>query len=134
MLVAATTVAALLIASPSATALDRIAADSGFLLGNARRCGIASDRVVGAGQVVQKLIAAAASDKSQLDDALMRYAKFFLVSAFPDPHKEKLVAACEVVKSQFDKFEQHQLQFASEASGRATGDTTGPIYDPGAGE
>lgn len=134
MLVAATTVAALLIASPSATTVDRIAADSGFLLGNAHRCGIASDRIVRAGQLAETLIAAAASDKKAREDALLRYAKFFLVSSFPDPQKEKLLASCKIVTKQFDKFERHQPRLAAEASKRATGDTTGPVYDPGAGE
>jgi hypothetical protein len=134
MLVAATTVAALLIASPNSTTVDRIAADGGFLVGNAHRCGIASGRVVHASEVVQQLIVAAASDKSARDDALLRFAKFFLVSAFPDPQKEKLVASCSVVTSQFTKFEHHQPQLAAEATDRATGDTTGPVYPPGAGE
>lgn len=134
MLVAATTVAALLIASPSATALDRIAADSGFLLGNAHRCGIANDRVVQAGEVVQQLIAAAASDDSERDRAALRFAKFFLVSALPDTDKEKLVASCDAVTREFKQFEQHQTRLAAEATKTPAGDTTGPPLDPGAGE
>ena len=134
MLVAATTVAALLIASPSATALDRIAADSGFLLGNAHRRGIANDRVVQAGEVVQQLIAAAASDDSERDRAALRFAKFFLVSALPDTDKEKLVASCDAVTREFKQFEQHQTRLAAEATKTPAGDTTGPPLDPGAGE
>jgi hypothetical protein len=134
MLVAATTVAALLIASPSATVLDRIAADSGFLLGNAHRCGIATDRVVQAGDVVRQLIASAAADDNERDQAALRFAQFFLVSAVPDTDKEKMAASCDVVTSEFEKFEQHQTRLAAEAGKTAAGDTTGPPLDPGAGE
>ena len=40
MSAAAITVAALLVASPSITDADRIAANGGFLVGNAHRCGV----------------------------------------------------------------------------------------------
>lgn len=108
MLVAATTVAALLIANPSATDADRIAANGGFLIGSAHRCGIEPDRVVRAGQLVRDLIAAATVDSKEEDAATTRFAEFFLVSAFPDQQKEKLVASCKVVASELSKLEQHQ--------------------------
>src|SRR5689334_21766990 len=60
--VAAATVATLLIASPSMTDADHIAADGGFLLGNAQRCGVADERIVQAGRLVRGLISAAAED------------------------------------------------------------------------
>jgi hypothetical protein len=65
MLAAATTVAALLIASPSNTDADRIAANGGFLIGNAQRCGFDTDRVVRAGQLVRELLAAATADSRE---------------------------------------------------------------------
>ena len=59
---AATTLAALLLANPSMSDASRVAADGGFLLGNAHRCGVAGDRIVEAGQLIRDLIAAAAED------------------------------------------------------------------------
>jgi hypothetical protein len=138
MLVAATTLAALLAATPSSTALDRLAANGGFLLGNAHRCGIATDRVVRAGEVVQNLIAAAAADDNERSQAVSRFAKFFLVSAVPDSDREKLVAACDRVKSEFTKFERHEQLLVAKSTKSAPanmqGDTVGRRYDPGAGE
>jgi hypothetical protein len=110
MLAAATTVAALLIASPSTTDADRIAANGGFLVGNAHRCGLDTDRVVRAGQLVRELIAAATADSKDEEAAGVRFAEFFIVSAFPNQGKDKLVASCKVVASELTKLEQHQLQ------------------------
>ena len=89
-LVAATTVAALLIASPSTTDLDRLAANGGFLVGNAHRCEIEQERVVRVGELVKNLIAAAARDDKQRDDAIGRFAAFFLVSGLYVRFCEKL--------------------------------------------
>ena len=108
MLVAATTVAALLIASPSTTEADRIAANGGFLVGNAHRCKLDPERVVRAGQLVRELIAAAAGDEKVQEDATTRFAEFFLVSAYADPKKEKLIASCKAVAAELGKLEQHQ--------------------------
>src|SRR5437762_14093477 len=105
MLLAATTVAALLIASPSATDLDRIAANGGFLVGNAHRCGLDTERVVRAGQLVRELIAAATDGSKQEEAASTRFAQFFLVSAFPDQGKEKLVASCKAVANELSRLE-----------------------------
>ena len=81
---AAGTVAALLIASPSTNDAARVAADGGFLLGNAHRCGIQNDRIVHAGRLVRDLILAAARDAQEQDEATARFARFFIVSAFVD--------------------------------------------------
>src|SRR5690348_1426993 len=80
----ASTVAALLVASPSSTDADRLAANGGFLLGNAQRCGIAAERVERAGRLIRALVLAAARDAHEEDDAKGRLAAFFLVSAVPD--------------------------------------------------
>jgi hypothetical protein len=109
---AATTVAALLIASPSSTDADRVAANGGFLLGNAQRCGIESERVVRAARLVRGLIEAASADGSDKEAATTRFAEFFLVSAFADPRQQKLVASCRVVSSELGRLEKHQLQLA----------------------
>jgi hypothetical protein len=110
MLAAATTVAALLIASPSNTDVDRIAANGGFLIGNAHRCGLDTDRVVRAGQLVRELIAAATTDSKEESAANTRFAEFFIVSALPDKGKDKLVASCKIVAGELTKLEQHQLE------------------------
>jgi hypothetical protein len=64
-LLTATTVAALLVASPSSSDADRLAAYGGFLLGNAHRCGIAAERVERAGQLIRELVLAAARDPAR---------------------------------------------------------------------
>lgn len=112
MSLAAATVAALLIASPSTSDADRIAANAGFLLGNAHRCGVETARVERAGRTIRGLIAAAASDPNDADTATTRFAEFFLVSAFADPGKDKLVASCKTVTGEFARLEQHQIQNA----------------------
>ena|SRR5688572_33231583 len=83
-LLAATTVAALLVASPSSSDADRLAANGGFLLGNAYRCGIAAERVERAGFLIRELVLAAARDEDEEKDAKGRLAAFFLVSSVPD--------------------------------------------------
>lgn len=111
-----TTVAALLISSPSATDLDRLAANSGFLLGNAHRCGMETDRLVAGGEVIRELIAAGSRDAKEREDATARFAKFFMVSAFADPEKEKVVASCPLVAREFASFEKHRLDTLASAS------------------
>lgn len=130
MLVVATTVAALLIASPSTTDIDRIAANGGFLVGNAHRCGLDPDRVVRAGQLVRELIAAATASEKAQEEATMRFAEFFLVSAFADPKKEKLVASCKMVSAELGRLEQHQSALIGSNAG---GPGTRP-FGPGDGE
>jgi hypothetical protein len=112
MLLAATTVAALLIASPSASDADRIAADSGFLLGSAHRCGIATERLVRAGRLVHGLIAAASTDGKEEETARDRFAAFFLVSAVADTDKNAPAASCETVTKEFTRFEHHPVKLA----------------------
>jgi hypothetical protein len=128
MLVAATTVAALLIASPSTTDADRIAANGGFLLGNAQRCGVDTDRVVRAGQLVRELIIAASDNDTAGDAAIARFSQFFLVSALDDPKEEAVVASCRMVSTELGRLEQHQLARAE------TGKTAARPFGPGDGE
>ena len=64
------TTAIILVASSGTTSLEttattdaaRIATNAGFLLGNAHRCGVATDRVVKAGQTIRELIKTTAKD------------------------------------------------------------------------
>ncbi|HKS90195.1 MAG TPA: hypothetical protein VJR70_12200 [Stellaceae bacterium] len=111
-LAAAATVATLLIASPSLTDADRLAANGGFLLGNAQRCGIESQEVERAGRLIRGLIAAATADSDDEQAAVARFAAFFLVSAVADPKREKLVASCSIVKSELKRLEAHRVALA----------------------
>ena len=129
---ASATVAALLIASPSTTDAARVAADGGFLLGNAHRCGIQNDRIVHAGQLIRDLILAAAADAQEQDEATARFARFFIVSAFVESTGKQPVASCRIVSSEFEQLEQHRA--VVDDSKLAAGGTTSPRPGPGAGE
>ena len=111
-LVAATTVAALLIARPSLTDADRLAANGGFLLGNAQRCGIESQEVERAGRLIRGLIVAATANSGDEQAAVARFAAFFLVSAVADPKSEKLVASCRIVTRELKRLEGHRVALA----------------------
>ncbi len=111
-LLVAMTVTALLIASPGQTEADQIAANGGFLIGSASRCGIATDRVEHVGQLVLDLIAAAAPDTLEREDALVRYARFFVAGALANRSTDKLVASCRLVSKEFARLEQHQMPAA----------------------
>ena len=106
---AAITVAALLVASPSTTDADRIAANGGFLLGNAHRCGIDENRVTRAGQLVRTLITAASRDGKAEEEATARFSAFFLVSAVADPKTEKLIASCKRITAELRELEDHRV-------------------------
>jgi hypothetical protein len=145
------TTAVILVASSSTTSLEtksatdaaRIATNAGFLLGNAHRCGIPTERVVKAGQTIRELIEAAAKDDKEQEEATEKFATFFLLTALPDDGDSKLVASCNTVTSEFQKFERHRVAGApattantaphSPAS-KATGGTATPRYRPGDGE
>lgn len=127
---ASTTAAALLIASPSVTDADRIAANGGFLVGNAHRCGIAIERVVRAGELVRELVAAASEDDKAQEAATARFAEFFLVSAFADRKKEKLVASCKTVIAELGRLEKHQVALV----GANTDEKKPRPFGPGDGE
>jgi hypothetical protein len=109
MSAAAITVAALLVASPSITDADRIAANGGFLLGNAHRCGMGENRVTQAGQLIRTLISAAAPDDKAEEDATARFSAFFLVSTEADPKSGKLVASCKRITAELRRLESHRV-------------------------
>src|SRR5690349_18680338 len=112
MSAAAITVAALLVASPSLTDADHIAANGGFLLGNAHRCGIEDGRVTRAGQLVRTLISAASPDDKAEEEATSRFSAFFLVSAVADPKTDKLVASCKRIAAELNRLESHKADLA----------------------
>jgi hypothetical protein len=131
-LLTTTTLAALLVASPSSSDADRLAANGGFLLGNAQRCGIASER-----QLVRRLILAASRDPREEEDSRGRLAAFFLVSSFADAGadagKKKLAASCRIVTSEFEQLERHALGAGGSASA-TEGSSLLPRFGPGDGE
>ena len=116
----------------STTDAARIATNAGFLLGNAHRCGIATDRVVKAGQMIRELIHAAAKDSKEQEDATEQFATLFLATALPELGASKLVASCDNVTAEFQKFERHRV--AGGASNKTTGGTPSPRFRLSDGE
>jgi hypothetical protein len=133
MSAAAITVAALLVASPSITDADRIAANGGFLVGNAHRCGVDEARVTRAGQLIRSLITAASRDDESEEEATARFSAFFLVSAVADPKADKLIASCKRITAELRRLESHPTDQALVGSDdRAP--ATERLFGPGAGE
>jgi hypothetical protein len=58
----------------------QLAQTGGFLLGNAHRCGVPTERVEHAGKVIHDLIVAAAYDSSEAAAANSRFAAIFLAA------------------------------------------------------
>jgi hypothetical protein len=88
----------------------QLAETVGFLLGNAHRCGVPTERVGHAGKVIHELIVAAAYDSSEAAAADSRFAEIYLASAFPTQDPDALIASCAVVITQFDRLERHHQQ------------------------
>ena len=108
---ALTTPLLLLLGSGVADAADptQLAETGGFLLGNARRCGVPVERVESAGKVIHDFIAAAAKDASEVAAADSRFSEIFIASALPDQDPDAF-PSCTVVIQQFDRLEQHHEQ------------------------
>ncbi len=87
----------------------QLAETGGFLLGNARRCGVPVERVESAGKVIHDFIAAAAKDSSEAATADSRFSEIFLASALPDQDPDAF-PSCTVVIQQFDRLERHHDQ------------------------
>src|SRR5271169_2799379 len=92
----------------------RLAETGGFLLGNAHRCGLPTDRVEHAGKVIHELIVAASYDPTEEAAADSRFAQIFMASAFPDQVGDALIPLCKVVIAQFDRLERHHQQIGSD--------------------
>ena len=88
----------------------QLAETSGFLLGNAHRCGVPTERVEHAGKVIHDLIVAAAHDATEEATADSRFAEIFLASAFPTQDRDALIPPCKVVITQFERLERHHQQ------------------------
>ena len=88
----------------------QLAETGGFLLGNAHRCGVPTDRVKHAGKVIHDLIVAASYDSTEEAAADSRFAQIFMASAFPDQDGDALIPPCKVVIAQFERLERHHQQ------------------------
>jgi hypothetical protein len=91
----------------------------GFLLGNAHRCGVATERIAQVGEVIHHLINAAAHDSSEAAAADLRFAEIFRVSALADEEQDALIAPCTVVITQFGRLERHYQQDQQARMGRS---------------
>jgi hypothetical protein len=110
--VAVTTALLLLLGTGIAEAADpaQLAETAGFLLGNAHRCGVPTDRVEDAGKVIHRMIVAASYNPTEEAAANTRFTKTFRASAFPDQDGDVLIPSCEVVIAQFERLERHHQQ------------------------
>lgn len=86
-----------------------LAETGGFLLGNAHRCGVSTERVERAGKVIHDFIVAAAKDPREAAAADSRFAEIFLASDFPNQDPDAF-PSCRVVIQQFDRVERHHEQ------------------------
>jgi hypothetical protein len=86
-------------------------AESGaYLLGNAQRCGVSTDRVLRAGRVIQNIIGSLSAESSEKEAAGARFVSLFFSSAHPSRDTEVLVPACDEVVAQFERLERHHRQ------------------------
>jgi hypothetical protein len=102
----------LLLGIGTANAADstRLAETAGFLLGNAHRCGVPTDRIDHAGKVIHNFIVAASYDSTEEAAANSRFTQIFMASAFPDQDGNALIPPCKVVIAQFERLERHHQQ------------------------
>lgn len=87
-----------------------LAETGAYLLGNAQRCGVSSDRVLRAGRVIHDMIASLSAEPSEKEVARGRFASLFLSSAHPTPDTQLVVPACDEVVAQFGRLETHHQQ------------------------
>jgi hypothetical protein len=108
----ATSALLLFLGTGSVEAADpaQLAETAGFLLGNAHRCGVPTDRVDHAGTVIHSLIVAASCDPTEEAAANARFAETFQASAVPDQDGDVLIPPCKVVIAQFERLERHHQQ------------------------
>ena len=110
--VAITTAAFLLLLSiGAAKAADPtlLAETGGYLLGNAHRCGVPTERIKRAGKVIHDMIEVVAYDSSEAEAADSRFVEIFSASAVPSQDRDAF-PSCNVVIAQFERLEQHHRQ------------------------
>jgi hypothetical protein len=110
MFVATAVLLLLGVGTASAADSTRLAETAGFLLGNAHRCGVPTDRVEHAGKVIHNIIVAASYDSTEEAAANLRFTQIFMASAFPDQDEDALIPPCKVVIAQFDRLERHHQE------------------------
>jgi hypothetical protein len=87
----------------------QLAETGGYLLGNAHRCGVPTERIKRAGKVIHDMIEVVAYDSSEAAAADSRFAEIFWVSAGPSSDRDTF-PSCNVVIAQFERLEQHDQQ------------------------
>ena len=87
----------------------QLAETAGYLLGNAHRCGVPTERVGHAGEVIHDLIGAASYDRTEEAAAYRRFVEIFIASAFLD-RETSLIPPCNAVIAQFERLERHHQQ------------------------
>ena len=88
----------------------QLAETAGFLLGNAHRCGVPTDRVEDSGKVIHRMIVAASCDPAEEAAANARFTETFRASAVPDQDGDVSIPPCNVVIAQFERLERHHQQ------------------------
>jgi hypothetical protein len=87
-----------------------LAETGAYLLGNAERCGVPTERVARAGRVIQDMIASLSAAPGEKEIAGARFASLFSSTAHPARDEELLVPPCDAVVAQFDRLERHHQQ------------------------
>ena len=84
----------------------QLAETGAYLLGNARRCGVADARVEHAGTAIRDLIVVAARDSTEAAAAESRFVEIFSALAAPSQDREGF-PSCKVVIARFERLEGH---------------------------
>jgi hypothetical protein len=87
----------------------QLAETGGYLLGNAHRCGVPTERIKRAGKVIHDMIDVVAYNSSEAEAADSRFAEIFWASAVPSQDRDAF-PSCKVVVAQFERLEQHHRQ------------------------
>ena len=107
------------------------AEQGGVLLGNALRCGIATDRVFKGRELVEAAIGASARDEQDAEDSMARFAQFLITNAAPRLTDTNL-APCKRVIGEFERLERHYDAYTETHA--AVGNSSSPAYRTDEGE
>ena len=87
-----------------------LAETGAFLLGNAYRCGVSTERVMRAGNVIRGTIASLSKDAGEKEVAGARFSEMFRLTAYPSADRDVLIPPCRVVVTQFERLERHHRE------------------------
>ena len=87
-----------------------LAETGAFLLGNAYRCGVSTERVMRAGNVIRGMIASLSKDAGEKEAAGARFSDMFRLSAYPASDRDVLIPPCSAVVTQFERLERHHRE------------------------